>query len=213
VSKLSSFEELFPLDTDLHRSPSTAPNPESQAMRPSEGAEALVKRHDSLVHFCYTCRRCSSGEWNGQRQGENGERTHASGHRNHPNLREKHRDDGTDACGQQHLHPTSPSGSSAPCAALGATIPNDAVVSVSSGRKLHRDMDRVSVRRTSVEVQQAAVMTPPTRSHLLPTPRCASLPLSVAPTTMPAPVQANSTAKRDALVWKVSMKVSGDPVI
>src|ERR1700734_1754268 len=34
----------------------------------------------------------------------------------------------------------SPSGSSAPCAALGATIPNEAVVSVSSGRKLHGDI-------------------------------------------------------------------------
>jgi hypothetical protein len=30
---------------------------------------------------------------------------------------------------------------------------------------------------------------------------------------MPAPVHANSAAKRDVLVWKVSMKVSGDPVI
>jgi hypothetical protein len=32
---------------------------------------------------------------------------------------------------------TFPSGSSAPCAALGATIPKDAVVSARSGRKLH----------------------------------------------------------------------------
>jgi hypothetical protein len=90
---------------------------------------------------------------------------------------------------------TSPSGSSAPCAALGATIPNEAVVSVSRGRKLHRDMNRISVRMTSAEVQQAAVMTQPRRSHLMPTPRCANLPLSVAPATMPAPVQANSSAK------------------
>jgi hypothetical protein len=65
----------------------------------------------------------------------------------------------------------------------------------------------------SAEVQQAAVMTPPRRSRLIPTSRCDNLSLNVAPITMPHPVQANSTANRAVLLWNVSMKVSGEPAI